>query len=162
MKKTLILLLLAAPLLAADENYEEPVVSENSAGEESGVMVQDSDDDIKSIVEDYIKKDESLKGAFFIEDKKSGKVLSLKYLAVLSVDNLSETEKKVKVQFADPSTGKFRNVFFFMKGSSWGNMDIEKIELEQPAEIKKPENKSENKPASDKKNAPVSKDKKTK
>lgn len=162
MKKAIIFLFLAAPLIAANENYENQVMTDDSSAQDGGVMVQDSDDDINSIVEDYIKKDESLKGSFFIKDKKNDKVLSLKYLSILLVEAISETEKKVKVQFTDISTGKFRNVFFFVRGSNWGNLDIEKIELEQSAEVKKEENKNETKHTVDKGNLLVSKEKKAK
>ncbi|MEW5950354.1 MAG: hypothetical protein GX447_01120 [Elusimicrobia bacterium] len=137
MKKIIIFALLSTPLFAADENnYAEAQSAAEAAAEsavsdeDAGVMVQDSDEDIKNIVEDYVKKDESLKGSFLVEDKISGKILKLKYLAVIESKNLNEESKKVKVQFNDPSSGKFRIVSFLLKGSNWGNIEIEKMELE--------------------------------
>lgn len=157
MKKILIASAMLLPLWAMAQgnagDEPEPSVNEYSQEEGSGVMIQDSDEDIRNLVEDYIKKDIALKGAFFIEDKNSGKVLSLKFVAITKTNLPEDGDKTVTAQFSSEGS-KFYNLIFLLSGSNWGNMEIQKISLEPASGNAKPAEKDrskESKPAQAKK-----------
>lgn len=157
MKEILIAAAMLLPIRAVaqgnDMGEPEPSVNEYSQEDGSGVMIQDSDEDIRNLVEDYIKKDIALKGAFFIEDKSSGKVLSLKFVAITKTNLPEDGDKTVTAQFHSDG-GKFYNLVFLLSGSNWGNMEIQKISIEPPsgpAKASEKDRPKENKQAQNKK-----------
>lgn len=122
---------------AADEDlmdediYTSTQTYENNNGEESQIISSESEEDLAGFVEDYIKKDISLKGAFFIEDKKSKKILKLTYSKIKKTDLASDV-KKVTAEFKDNS--KIYEIDFYVSGL-WGNLDITKIVLKSEIPI---------------------------
>jgi hypothetical protein len=143
--KYLILAALAAGLLwpRAAAAYEEEGLSEaavstdtanGSDEDEDQTMIQENDEDLADFVTDYIRKDVQLKGAFFIEDRASKKVLKLE---LVSVENAAADAeggtKKVTAVFKD-AAGKKVPVAFYLQNGPWGGLDIFKMESRFQAE----------------------------
>lgn len=132
-------LLWPAPAAAAyeDEGLSEAAVStetvKNSDEEEDQPVIQANDEDLTAFVMDYIRKDTQLKGAFFIEEKPTKKILKL---SLVSVDpkpaNGEGGARKVTAVFKD-AAGKKYPALFYLQNGPWGGLDIFKIELKQPA-----------------------------
>lgn len=148
MKKVIFLSLCLTPFgaFAMDgEHIDGSVVSQENVEENNGVMIQDSEEDIKNLVEDYIKKDIMLKGGFFIEERPSGKILRLKYLGITGISLPEDGDKIVTAQFI--GDGKLYSLNFFLSGSDWGNMEIFKISVVQlsktGADTSRPDRKEE-------------------
>lgn len=128
---------LAGPAAAAyeDEGLPEAVISTEAArgeDEEEQPQVQESDEDLAAFVTDYIRKDVQLKGAFFLEERPSKKILKLDLASVEPKAGGGESGARcVTVTFKDPA-GKKRTALFWLQGGPWGGLDIFKIELKTP------------------------------
>jgi hypothetical protein len=136
----LLALACAAPAAAnPDENATETSVSQAAdvqagAGEDedSQPLIQESSEDLTDFVTDYIRRDIRLKGAFFFEDKASGKVLKLQLSAVEKDTRTDDNgATAVTARFKDPSGAKYTLVFWVQDGA-WGGLDISKIEERSP------------------------------
>ncbi|OGR67637.1 MAG: hypothetical protein A2081_00820 [Elusimicrobia bacterium GWC2_61_19] len=137
--------LLAAGLLwpaAASAAYEDEGLSEtvtstetakNADEEDDQTVLQENDEDLAAFVTDYIRKDTQLKGAFFIEEKATRKILKL---SLASVDprpvNGEGGVKKVTAVFKDAAGKKYTAVFHLQNGP-WGGLDIFKLEIKASA-----------------------------
>jgi hypothetical protein len=143
--KGVFLTLLAAGLLAParaaaayeDEGLSEAAVStetaKNSDEEEIQTEIQENDEDLAAFVMDYIRKDTQLKGAFFIEEKGTKKILKLFLSSVEPKPSSGEGGvKKVTVVFKD-AAGKKHPALFHLQNGPWGGLDIFKLELKQTA-----------------------------
>lgn len=99
--------------------------------EEQQPLVQESDEDLADFVTDYIRKDIQLKGAFFFENKTSGKVLRLR-LSVVEPKTRpgADGTSAVTARFDGDDGAKYTLVFWVQDGA-WGGLDIFKIELER-------------------------------
>jgi len=124
-----------APAAAAyeEEGLTEAAVStetlKNGDEEEDQTVIQENDEDLAAFVTDYIRKDTQLKGAFFVEDKASGKTLKLSLVSVAQKAADGEGGVKlVKAVFKDAAGNKFSAVFTLQNGP-WGGLDIFKIDL---------------------------------
>ncbi|MBI4655624.1 MAG: hypothetical protein HY746_02630 [Elusimicrobia bacterium] len=103
----------------------------------AGFMIQESDEDIISVVEDFIRKDVQLKGSFLIEDKSQNKILKLEFESIeKTVKTLEDGARVVKTVFNDASGGKTK-VFFYLSRAQWGGIDIFQIELKKEAKKQK-------------------------
>ena len=102
MKKILLAVIMLLPLnmFSQDDDMIDQAVSEEIQEEGTGIILQDSEEDIKNIVEDYIRKDVNLKGAFFIEEKASWKVLRLKYIVITKANIKEGADKTVVANFS--------------------------------------------------------------
>ncbi|MDD2805200.1 MAG: hypothetical protein PHV33_06565 [Elusimicrobiales bacterium] len=135
---------LTAPAAAAfeDEGLPEAVVSSDTArgeDEEEQPQVQESDEDLAAFVTDYIRKDIQLKGAFFLEEQPSKKILKLELASVEPKASAGESgARAVTVTFKDPA-GKKRTALFWLQGGPWGGLDIFKIDLKTPGVKPTPE-----------------------
>ena len=112
--------------------------------EETQGYIQESEEDLSGFVQDYVKKDSSLKGAFLLEDPASGKVLKLALEAApkKSADGLNNT-KVLEAVFKD-SAGKKYTVLFHIQSAGFGGIDIFRIELKKepkPGQKDKPKKK---------------------
>jgi len=135
---------LAVPAAAAydEEGLPETVASSDTArGEEEEVQpqVQESDEDLAAFVTDYIRKDIQLKGAFFLEERPSKKILKLELASVEPKAAAGQNgARSVTVTFKDPA-GKKRTALFWLQDGPWGGLDIFKIELKVPGVKPTPE-----------------------
>jgi hypothetical protein len=148
--KTLILLALGAGLLCAAPvraEYEEDGLTEaavstdtskNGDEEEMQPLIQENDADLADFVTDYIKKDIQLKGAFFIEDKATRKILKLDISSVEKRSADSEGGAKKLAATLKDAAGKKFTVVFYLHNGPWGGLDIFKVELKPLAEKTKP------------------------
>jgi hypothetical protein len=137
-------LCLTAPAAAAyeDEGLPEAVISTDTArseDEEDQPQVQETDEDLAAFVTDYIRKDILLKGAFFLEELPSRKILKLELASVAPKASGSENgARAVTVTFKDAANKK-RTALFWLQGGPWGGLDIFKIELKTPGVKPAPE-----------------------
>ena len=132
-------LLLPAPAAAAyeDEGFSEAAVSTETAKtseeEEMQPLIQETDEDLAAFATDNIRKDTQLKGAFFLEDKVTRKILKLALVSVEpKASNGEGGVKKVNAVFKDAGGKKYAAVFHLQTGP-WGGLDIFKIELKPAA-----------------------------
>lgn len=121
-----------------DEGLSEAAVSTDAANasdeEEDQTLIQENDADLSDFVTDYIRKDIQLKGAFFIEDKTSRKILKLALTGVETIASDAEGgAKKVTAVFKD-AAGKKVAVVFYLQNGPWGGLDIFKMESKLSAE----------------------------
>ena len=143
MKKLIItcaLAALACPQVRAmqDDDLNDAALStdtvkaeEAADSDEPQTDIQESDEDLAGFVQDYVQKDTVLKGAFFLEDAASGRILKLNLSAVLkkSADGPANS-KIVEAVFKDPA-GKKHTVLFRIRSAGFGEIDIFKIELKK-------------------------------
>jgi len=136
-------LCLAGPAAAAYEDVGLPEVDTTTDTAKSGdedeeqPLIQENDEDLAAFVTDYIRKDIQLKGAFFIEEKSSKKVLSLSLVSVKPKPAAGENAAKtITAQFKD-AAGKKATVLFHLQNGPWGGLDIFKIELKKGPATKK-------------------------
>jgi len=134
-------LALLAPSARAlqDDDLNDTLLSTDTAktdyapeeDESAQAYIQESDEDLSGFVQDYVKKDTALKGAFFLEDAASGKVLKLS-LAVAPKSSVAgpNNTKIMEAVFKDPS-GKDHAVLFHIQSVGFGGIDIFKIELKK-------------------------------
>ncbi|MCM2266663.1 MAG: hypothetical protein NDI60_02690 [Elusimicrobiales bacterium] len=138
MKRVLFALLaagLACPAAAAyeDEGLSEAVISTEAAKagdeDEDQTVIQENDEDLAAFVVDYVRKDIQLKGAFFLEEPGSKKLLKLSLDSVgQKPENGEGGVKKVAAVFRD-AAGKKRTAVFHLQNGPWGGLDIFRIEL---------------------------------
>lgn len=102
---------------------------EPAAAEYPPVVMQETEDDIRAIVEDYIRRDIQLKGAFFLEDPRSGRVLKLNFDRVETKGG-SEKNRTVRTAFKDVA-GAVYDVDFQLEGAQWGGLDVMRIVLKK-------------------------------
>jgi hypothetical protein len=150
--KTLLLLALGAGLLcpaAARAEYDEEGLTEaavssdtaKNADDEEEPLIQENDSDLADFVTDYIRKDIQLKGAFFIEDKVTKRILKLELSAVENKASDSEGGTKKLAATLKDAVGKKFTVLFYLHNGPWGGLDISKIELKSNQEKPKPAKK---------------------
>lgn len=150
--KTFILLALGAGLACApayagpdyeEDGLTEAVVSTETAKggdeEEEQPVLQENDADLADFVTDYVKKDIELKGAFFMEDKASKKIMKLELAGVEKKTSEAEGGAKKLAAAMKDTAGKKFTVVFYLHNGPWGGLDIFKIELK--AEKTKPAKK---------------------
>ena len=113
--------------------------TEYSAEEEETVAeIQESDEDLAGFVQDYVRKDSSLKGAFLMEEPGGGKLLKL------SLDSVAKTSaagpdnsKIIEAAFKSPDGRKHR-LLFHLRSAGFGGIDIYKIEFKKEEKTEKP------------------------
>jgi len=93
------------------------------------VYIQESDEDLAGFVQDYVKKDTILKGAFFLEEAVSGKVLKLNLETVLNKSSDGPNNSKIVEAVFKDAAGKQYSVLFSIQSAGFGGIDIFKIEL---------------------------------
>lgn len=99
--------------------------------EEIQAQLQDSDEDLAGFVEDYIKKDSILKGAFFIEDPVGKKILKLKLVSVTKKSAPGpDRSKTVEAVFVNAAGGR-HYILFHLRNTGLGEIDIYGIELKR-------------------------------
>jgi hypothetical protein len=138
MKLTLLAALTLCLAGSAAAAYEDVGLSEvvattdtvrNGEEEEEQPLIQEKDEDLAAFVTDYVRKDIQLKGAFFLEDKVSKKILKLELAAVEPKAAGGENSAKtVTAHFKDAAAKKV-TVLFHLQNGAWGGLDIFKIEL---------------------------------
>ena len=106
--------------------------------------IQESDEDLSGFIQDYVKKDTALKGAFFMEDPETRKVLRLSLGTPPKKSSAGPDNTKVmEAVFKDPG-GKKYSVLFHIQSAGFGGIDIFKIELKagtKPVQESKPKKK---------------------
>lgn len=150
MRTLLPFLLCAAPLAAPaaallDDDMADTALSTDTAkgdyapeDEDAQAQIQESDEDLVGYVEDYIKKDIMLKGAFLLEDLSAKKILRLQVDSVSrTVENGADNSKIVPTVFKD-AAGKKYNVLFHLQSAGFSDVDIFKIELKKEEKHKAP------------------------
>ena len=143
MKKTILICALTALTCTqvramTDDDLSEAAVSTDTAkaeeaadAEEQQAEIQESDEDLAGFVQDYVKKDAGLKGAFFLEDAASGRILKLSLVKVLKSSTSGQQNTKiVEAIFKDPA-GKKHSVLFLIRSAGFGEIDISRIELKK-------------------------------
>ena len=146
MKRLLILCALAAlacPQLRAMQNGDladaisstDTIKGDEAPDEEEfpQAYIQESDEDLSGFVQDYVKKDVYLKGAFFLEDHASGKILKLSLaIAPKRSSNGPNNTKVLEAIFKD-AAGKSYPVLFHIQSVGFGGIDIFRIDLKNAA-----------------------------
>jgi len=149
MKKIFIICILAAAacpsvMAMTDDDLLESGISTDaikgdysSEDEDTLGIIQESDEDLSAFVQDYISKDSALKGAFFLEEPATGRILklSLGILAKKTTDGPNNS-KIVEAVFKDRA-GKKYPVLFYIQSAGFGGLDICKIELKKEEKPKK-------------------------
>ncbi|OGS08734.1 MAG: hypothetical protein A2270_04060 [Elusimicrobia bacterium RIFOXYA12_FULL_51_18] len=99
--------------------------------EEAQGYIQESEEDLSGFVQDYVKKDTSLKGAFLLDAPASGKILKLvmETAPKKSADGPNNT-KVLEAVFKD-SVGKKYTVLFHIQSAGFGGIDIFRIALKK-------------------------------
>ncbi|HBB65976.1 MAG: hypothetical protein A2X28_00595 [Elusimicrobia bacterium GWA2_56_46] len=128
-----------------DDDLNEPALSTDAAradyaSEEDEALgyIQESDEDLAGFVQDYVQKDTALKGAFFLEDPASGRILKLTLdAAPKRSPGGSDNSKVLEAAFNGPGGQKYQ-VLFHIRSAGFGGIDIFKIELRKPVKIKSP------------------------
>ena len=111
-------------------------VEEAADADEPQTDIQESDEDLAGFVQDYVQKDTVLKGAFFLEDAVSGKILKLNLVTVLKRSSAGPAGSKiVEAVFKDPA-GKKHTALFRIGSAGFGEIDIFKIELKKEEQTK--------------------------
>lgn len=111
---------------------------ETAETDETQIYIQESDEDLADFVQDYIKKDTILKGAFFLEEGASGRILKLNLETVLKRSSGGPNNSKiVEAVFKDPA-GKKYPVLFRIQSAGFGGIDIFKIEFKKEERSKSP------------------------
>ncbi len=122
----------------------EAVKNEDAAGDEDAQMsIQESDEDLAGFVQDYVIKDSSLKGGFFIEDSRAGRILKLSFERVLKKSSEgADNSRIVEAVFKGPA-GKKYSVLFYIQSAGFGGIDVFRIQLKQmePKKEEKPKKK---------------------
>jgi hypothetical protein len=130
-------------LLDADISTGTVKSDEVSGDEDAQASIQESDEDLAGFVQDYVGKDISLKGAFFIEDAGAGRILKLSLESVVKKSSEGPDNAKVMTAvFKDPG-GKKYSVLFYIQSAGFGGIDIFRIELKriEPKKEEKPKKK---------------------
>ena len=156
MKKLLIacaLAALACPQARAleDDDLGDVLLSTDTARtdfvseeDDTQAYIQESDEDLAGFIQDYVKKDTALKGAFFMEDPAAGKVLKLSLeTAPKRSSSGPDNTRVLEAVFKDP-VGRKYSVLFRIRSAGFGGIDIFKLELKKkpnPAREGKPEKK---------------------
>jgi hypothetical protein len=126
---------LSCPAAAAyeDEGLSEAAVStdtiKNGEEEDGQAVIQENDEDLAAFVTDYIRKDIQLKGAFFLEEKTSRKLLKLSLASVEQKAASAEGGVKLVAASFKDAAGKKYTAMFHLQNGPWGGLDIFKIEL---------------------------------
>lgn len=112
--------------------------------EATQAYIQESDEDLSGFIQDYVKKDTTLKGAFFLEDPAGRKVLKL-FLDTAPKKSAAgpDNTKIMEAVFKDPAEKKY-SVLFHIQSAGFGGIDIFKIELKKetkPVQKNKPKKK---------------------
>lgn len=151
MKRLLIVCALAALACGragamADDDIIATVSSTDAAkgdyppeDEETLGVIQESDEDLAAFVQDYISKDSALKGAFFIEERGSGKVLKLSLDTLLRKTSEGPDNSRIVEGVFKAAGGKKCSVLFYIQSAGFGGLDIFKVELKKKEE--KPQKK---------------------
>lgn len=151
--KTLIMLALGAGLLApayAGRDYDEDGLTEAAVStdtargaddEDEQPLIQENDADLADFVTDYIKKDIQLKGAFFIEDKATKRILKLDLAGVENKTTEAEGGARKLAATLKDAAGKKFTITFYLHNGPWGGLDIFKVELKTKPEKAKPAKK---------------------
>jgi len=109
---------------------------EASDMDDAQAYIQETDEDLAGFVQDYVKKDTILKGAFLLEEAASGRILKLNLETVLKTSSSGPNNSKImEAVFRDPA-GKKRAVLFRIQSIGFGGIDIFKIELKKEEKSK--------------------------
>jgi hypothetical protein len=126
-------------LLDAEISTETAKAYEAAADEDAQADIQESDEDLAGFVQDYVGRDSSLKGGFFIEDGAAGRILKLSLESVIKKSAEGpDNARVIEAVFKGPG-GKKYPVLFYIQSAGFGGIDIFKIALKQAAP-KKEEN----------------------
>jgi hypothetical protein len=149
MKKIIFLCVLAAPVCLqagamTDDDLSEITVSTDTVRsepppeeDEALAEIQESDEDLAGFVQDYIKKDAALKGAFFIEEPASGRVLKLNLETVAKKSSEGPNGSRIMEAVFKGPGGKKYSVLFQIQSAGFGGIDIFKLELKKEEKPKK-------------------------
>ena len=142
MKKLIRLCAIAASLpcpqarAITDDDLSEAALStdtvksdETAEMDETQAYIQESDEDLAGFVQDYIKKDTVLKGAVFLEEPTSGRILKLNLEAVAKKSSDGPGNSKIVEAVFRDASGKKRAVLFYIQSVGFGGIDIFKIEF---------------------------------
>ncbi len=117
-------------LLSTDTTKTDYATEEDEATQ---AYIQESDEDLSGFIQDYVKKDTALKGAFFIEDPAARKVLKLSLDTAPKKSAAGPDNTKImEAVFKDPGGEKY-SVLFHIQSAGFGGIDIFKIELKKEA-----------------------------
>lgn len=85
--------------------------------------------EVRRAVEEYMKREEGLKGGFFLRDSKTSQVRDLRFDYVHSgVDLTSEKRYQVCVDFLDQSKNRL-DVDFYLESTKAGDFQVTKIKV---------------------------------
>ena len=118
-------------LMDAGISTETVTGDEASADEDAQASIQESDEDLAGFLQDYIGKDTALKGAFFIEDRGSGKILKLTLGSVVKKSSEGPDNSRIMEAVFKGPGGKQYSVLFYIQSAGFGGIDIFKIELKK-------------------------------
>ena len=104
--------------------------------DETQGYIQESDEDLAGFVQDYVLKDTALKGAFFLEEPASGKVLKLTLDSVPKKSSEGSANSKILEAVFNGPGGKKYPVLFHVRGAGFGGIDIFKIALKREGKTK--------------------------
>ncbi|MFH1620071.1 MAG: hypothetical protein ABIG11_09255 [bacterium] len=120
----------AAQVSASSDTGRASVSSDSEDGNDyPDVMLQESDEDLLALAEDYIRKDIQLKGAFFLENPQDGKILRLGFEGI-DKKSVLKNSRRIRAFFKSDA-GKRCEVEFVLEGAQWGSLDIYRIELKK-------------------------------
>lgn len=117
--------LLSTDAARADDAAEEDELAQP--------FIQESDEDLAGFIQDYVKKDAALKGAFFMEDAAARKVLKLSLETTLKKSSAGPDNTKVMEAVFKDAAGKRYAVLFHIRSVGFGGIDIFKLELKKDA-----------------------------
>jgi len=126
-----------AAALADDDLLDTDISTETAKSDEAPVEedaqadIQESDDDLAGFVQDYVGKDSSLKGGFFIEDRGAGRILKLSLESVIKKSSEGPDNARIMEAVFKGPEGKKYSVLFYIQSAGFGGIDIFKIELKQ-------------------------------
>ncbi len=127
----------------ADNELTEAALSTDTAKtdeaadmDDAQAYIQETDEDLAGFVQDYVKKDTILKGAFFLEEGTSGRILKLNLETVLRTSSAGPNNSKIMEAVFRDLTGKKRAVLFRIQSIGFGGIDIFKIELKKEEKSK--------------------------
>ncbi len=127
----------------ADSELTEAALSTDTAKtdetadiDDAQAYIQETDEDLAGFVQDYVKKDTVLKGAFFLEETVSGNILKLNLETVIKTSSAGPNNSKIIEAVFRDLTGKRRTVLFRIQSIGFGGIDIFKIELKKEEKTK--------------------------
>ncbi len=123
-------------VITGAEEAQQPLPEDNAdngTAEYPPMVLQETDEDIIAIIEDYVRKEIRLKRGFFMLNPESNQILKLKFDSINKKVGSDETGKRiVDAVFLDDRSKKYA-VEFNLETSPWGGLDISAIILRKAA-----------------------------